>query len=314
MSSLIFDSDTQGLSVVKEEEINEATGKSEKKYKIRGVFSTIGEKNRNGRTYPRPLWERNVAEYQNEIKSGSINTLMEYEHPARTEVDPMKAVSKITKLWIEGPYVMGEAVLLDNPQANQLKSLVDNDVKISVSSRGVGSVRNGIVESFKLITYDVVPNPSDYNATMNGMCEAQRLCEGIVQGKSYEIDNFGNIVEKTEVTEEAKTEEVEETAEETVNENNSEETVNENNSEEIVVENSKIEEVINSLREEFKESISSLKESLKPEKSEVEITEEKTEITENTDVNKEEKITEEITLAQKQDAIRDLFENFLQKI
>ena len=129
MSSLIFDSDTQGLSVVKEEEINEATGKSEKKYKIRGVFSTIGEKNRNGRTYPRPLWERNVAEYQNEIKSGSINTLMEYEHPARTEVDPMKAVSKITKLWIEGQYVMGEAVLLDNPQANQLKSLVDNDVK-----------------------------------------------------------------------------------------------------------------------------------------------------------------------------------------
>lgn len=317
MSSLIFDADNQGLSVVKEEEINEATGKSEKKYKIKGIFSTIGEKNRNGRTYPRPIWEREVAAYQNEIKSGSINTLMEYEHPARTEVDPMKAVSKITKLWIEGPYVMGEAVLLDNPQANQLKSLVDNDVKISVSSRGVGSVKNGIVESFKLITYDIVPNPSDYNATMNGMCEAQRLCEGIVQGKSYEIDNFGNIVEKTEIAEETtevKTEEIEET----VNENNSEEiketeeTVNENN------ENSKIEEVINSLREEFKESFSSLKESLKPEKSEVsEITEEKTEsteITENADVNKEEKITEEITLAQKQDAIRDLFENFLQKI
>ena len=313
MSSLMFDSDTQGLSVEKEEVINEATGKSEKKYKIKGIFSTIGEKNRNGRTYPRELWINEVNSYQNEIRSGSINTLMEYEHPARTEVDPMKAVSKIEKLWIDGAYVMGEAVLLDNPQANQLKSLIDNGVKISVSSRGVGSVKNGIVESFKLITYDIVPNPSDYNATMNGMCEAQRLCEGIVQGKSYEIDNFGNIVEKAEVTEEAA--EVTEEVEETVVENNSEETVNENNSEETVVENSKIEEVINSLREEFKESFNSLKESLKPEKSEVEITEEKTEeITENTDVNKEEKITEEITLAQKQDAIRDLFENFLQKI
>ena len=313
MSSLMFDSDTQGLSVEKEEVINEATGKSEKKYKIKGIFSTIGEKNRNGRTYPRELWINEVNSYQNEIRSGSINTLMEYEHPARTEVDPMKAVSKIEKLWIDGAYVMGEAVLLDNPQANQLKSLIDNGVKISVSSRGVGSVKNGIVESFKLITYDIVPNPSDYNATMNGMCEAQRLCEGIVQGKSYEIDNFGNIVEKAEVTEEAA--EVTEEVEETVVENNSEETVNENNSEETIVENSKIEEVINSLREEFKESFNSLKESLKPEKSEVEITEEKTEeITENTDVNKEEKITEEITLAQKQDAIRDLFENFLQKI
>ena len=90
---------------------------------------------------------------------------------------------------------MGEAVLLDNPQANQLKSLIDNGVKISVSSRGIGSVKNGIVESFKLITYDVVPNPSDYNATMNGMCESMQLCEGVVQGKNYECDKYGNIIE-----------------------------------------------------------------------------------------------------------------------
>lgn len=194
MGSLMFDADAQ-LKVECEEGINEATGQSEKKYKIKGIFSTIAEKNRNGRVYPRNLWESNVADYQNEIKTGSINTLMEYEHPARTAVDPMKAVSKIEKLWIEGNHVMGEAVLLNNPQANQLKSLIDNGVKISVSSRGVGSVKNGIVESFKLITYDIVPNPSDYNATMNGMCESMQLCEGVVQGKNYEWDKYGNIVE-----------------------------------------------------------------------------------------------------------------------
>lgn len=190
----MFDADAQ-LKVECEEGINEATGQSEKKYKIKGIFSTIGEKNRNGRIYPRNLWESEVASYQNEIKTGSINTLMEYEHPARTAVDPMKAVSKIEKLWIEGNLVMGEAVLLNNPQANQLKSLIDNGVKISVSSRGVGSVKNGIVESFKLITYDIVPNPSDYNATMNGMCESMQLCEGVVQGKNYEWDQYGNIIE-----------------------------------------------------------------------------------------------------------------------
>lgn len=195
MGSLMFDADAQQLKIECEEGINEATGRSEKKYRIKGIFSTIAEKNRNGRVYPRNLWESEVANYQNEIKTGSINTLMEYEHPARTAVDPMKAVSKIEKLWIEGKYVMGEAVLLDNPQANQLKSLIDNGVKISVSSRGVGSVKNGIVESFKLITYDVVPNPSDYNATMNGMCESMQLCEGVVQGKNYECDKYGNIIE-----------------------------------------------------------------------------------------------------------------------
>ena len=108
----------------------------------------------------------------------------------------MKAVSKINKLWIEGKYVMGEAVLLNNPQANQLKSLIDNGVKISVSSRGVGNVgRDGIVENFKLITYDIVPNPSDFNATMNGVCESYRLNEGILEGKTFTTDNNGNIVE-----------------------------------------------------------------------------------------------------------------------
>lgn len=195
MSNLIFDVDAKDLSVDVSESINESTGKKEKTYKIRGIFSTIGEKNRNGRIYPRNLWENEIKSYQNEISSGSINTLMEYEHPARTEVDPMKAVAKITKLEIKDKYVMGEAVLLDNAQANQLKSLIDNGIKISVSSRGVGSVKDGIVDSFKLITYDIVSNPSDFNATMNGVCESYRLNEGILEGKTFYTDANGNIFE-----------------------------------------------------------------------------------------------------------------------
>ena len=195
MSNLIFEVDGQELNIDISENINESTGQKEKTYKIRGIFSTIGEKNRNGRVYPRNLWESEVRSYQNEIASGSINTLMEYEHPPRTEVDPMKAVAKITKLEIKGNYVMGEAVILNNERANQLKSLIDNDVKLSVSSRGVGTVKDGIVETFKLITYDIVPNPSDFNATMNGVCESYKLNEGILEGKTFTTDENGNIVE-----------------------------------------------------------------------------------------------------------------------
>lgn len=195
MSNLIFEIDGQELNIESTEVINESTGQKEKTYKIKGIFSTIGEKNRNGRVYPRNLWESEVKNYQNEISSGSINTLMEYEHPPRTEVDPMKAVAKITKLHIKGNYVMGEAVLLNNAQSNQLKSLIDNGVKISVSSRGVGTVKDGIVENFKLITYDIVPNPSDFNATMNGVCESYRLNEGILVGKEFSTDDNGNFIE-----------------------------------------------------------------------------------------------------------------------
>lgn len=194
---LMFDIDANPEFLV-EESLDEATGKSSKKYKIKGIFSTIGERNRNGRIYPRELWENEVSKYQSNFESGSINTLMEWEHPARTNVDPMEAVAKITSLNIKDKYVMGEAVLLDNPKANQLKSLIDNGVKISVSSRGVGSVKNGVVENFKLVTYDVVAAPSDYNATMNGLVESYQLNEGIIEELTFGIDDFGMIVPMSE--------------------------------------------------------------------------------------------------------------------
>lgn len=162
-----------------------------KKYKIKGIFSTIGEKNRNGRIYPKDIWEKNVSEYQNTIKSGSINRLCEWQHPERTNVDMMEAVAAIDKLWIEDNKVMGEATLLDNPKANQIKTLIDNGIKISVSSRGVGSVRNGIVEDFKLITYDLVDCPSDYNATMEGFSVTEST-------KNFEILEDGRIIETFE--------------------------------------------------------------------------------------------------------------------
>lgn len=192
---LVYDNDSSAKIVINEV-LNEETGKQERVYKIAGIFSTIGQKNRNGRVYPKPLWESQVAEYQKNITSGNINCLMEYEHPARTTVDPIKAVAKINKLMIEGDYVMGEATLLNNPIAEQLKSLIDNGIKISVSSRGVGNVKNGIVENFRLVTYDIVPYPSDYNATMNGMVEGHEMCEGVIHGFINEKSENERILEK----------------------------------------------------------------------------------------------------------------------
>ena len=151
-----------------EEFLNEA-GEKEKKYKIKGTFSTIAEKNRNGRIYPKHLWEAEITKYQQVIKEGSINRLMEWEHPNRNTVDPMEAVACIDSIKIEGNRVIGEATILNNAKGNQLKNLIDNGIKISVSSRGTGKVGNdGVVEKFELITWDAVAMPSDYNATMNG--------------------------------------------------------------------------------------------------------------------------------------------------
>lgn len=176
----LFFEETKDVSF--EQEMNEATGKSV--YKISGIFSTIGEKNKNGRVYPRHIWEREVKEYQEVLANGSSNTLMELNHPPRANVEMMEAVAKITKLYIDGKYVMGEAILLNNDKANQLKSLIDAGIKMSVSSRGVGKVSaTGMVENFKLSTYDIIPDQgqSDYNAQMMG------IVEGVLEGKEFEI-------------------------------------------------------------------------------------------------------------------------------
>ena len=192
--NLMFDIDSN-ISFEKVDELNESTGKTEKKYKIKGIFSTIGEKNRNGRIYPPEIWKSQVEEYQKEIEKGTNNCLMEFEHPARSKVNIMEAVARITKLSIDKNHVIGEAVLLDNPKANQLKSLIDNGVKLSVSSRGAGSVVDSIVRNFHLITYDIVSEPSDYNATMNGVCESYQLNEGVITDVNYELDKHGNLIE-----------------------------------------------------------------------------------------------------------------------
>lgn len=191
---LIYENDSN-LTYTVSEELNEASGTSEKKYRIKGVFSTIGEKNRNGRIYPRNIWESQVGAYQNNFQTGSLNLLCEYEHPARTNVDPMEAVARIEKLYIKDKFVMGEAVLLNNPKANQLKSLIEAGIKLSVSSRGVGSVSNGIVTDFRLVTYDIVSDPSDFNATMNGMVESFQLNEGVLTDKEFKVTESGNIEE-----------------------------------------------------------------------------------------------------------------------
>lgn len=196
---LVYDNDSSAEIYIKDT-LNEDTGKQERTYKIAGIFSTIGQRNRNGRTYPRNLWEAQVTDYQKNLEDGSINCLMEYEHPARSTVDPIKAVAKINKLYIEGDYVMGEATLLNNAVANQLKSLIDNGIRISVSSRGVGSVKNGIVENFKLVTYDVVPYPSDYNATMNGIVEGYQLTEGVIPDFIKDTDTDAVPVEEQQKT------------------------------------------------------------------------------------------------------------------
>ncbi len=180
-----------------DETVNESTGVKENNYYIHGIFSTPGQKNRNGLRYPKAIWEEEGRKYQTSIKENSINSLGEWEHPSRTNVDPLQAVMKMTEITMKDGLVYGRAKILNNnsDKTNQLKSLIDEGMKIGVSSRGVGSVKNGIVESFKLITWDAVASPSDYNSNLDGINESIAQDIGNL---TFGFDEHGNIVQMNE--------------------------------------------------------------------------------------------------------------------
>ena len=190
----------QELSSYTSQEMNESTGKTEKSYYIQGIFSTPGKKNRNGRIYYEELWKREVEKYQKEINEKTVNSLGEWEHPARSFVDPMNAVIRIVELKLENGYVWGKAKILNNgsEKTNQLKALIDEGLKIGISSRGVGTVgTDGVVKEFKLISYDAVSNPSDYNASLNGITEGVVIKDGVVINSEYALNESGEIIQKS---------------------------------------------------------------------------------------------------------------------
>jgi hypothetical protein len=191
--------DTMLLDGSIEENLNESTGVTERNYYISGIFSTPEKKNRNGRVYSRSIWEREVQKYQDEIKGKTVNTLGEWQHPPRSTVDPIKAVLRIVELKMDAVgNVVGKAKILNNntEATNSLKGLIKEGIKIGVSSRGVGKVSaTGVVEDFKLITYDAVDMPSDYNALLNGVVEGYTFENGVMLDKEYQIDENGCIGE-----------------------------------------------------------------------------------------------------------------------
>ena len=79
----------------------------------------------------------------------------------------------------EGNNFVGKAKLLDTPSGKIAKSLLDEGVKLGVSSRGMGSIRkeencNVVMDDFMLATAaDIVADPSAPDAFVDGIMEGK---------------------------------------------------------------------------------------------------------------------------------------------
>ena len=157
--------------------VEERNGK--KNLYIEGVFLQGDIKNRNGRMYPCDTLAKEVARY-NEAFVQKGRALGELGHPDGPTVNLDRVSHKIVSLTREGSNFIGRAKVLNTPMGNIAKSLLDEGVRLGVSSRGVGSVRmnnegvNVVGEDFMLATAaDIVADPSAPDAFVDGIMEGK---------------------------------------------------------------------------------------------------------------------------------------------
>ena len=162
--------------------VEEKNGK--KNLYIEGVFLQSETKNRNGRIYPFDILNREVERYNEEYVSAG-RALGELGHPDGPSVNLDRVSHKIVSLRSEGTNFIGKARILDTPMGKIAKSLLDEGVKLGVSSRGMGSLeeKNGVKyvrDDFMLATAaDIVADPSAPDA----------FVQGIMEGKEWVWDN-----------------------------------------------------------------------------------------------------------------------------
>ena len=178
--------------------ITEGKGRGKKLY-IEGVFLQGGIKNRNGRMYPVDILEKECNRYNKTFISQG-RALGELGHPEGPTVNLDRVSHKITSLVREGNNFRGKAQLLSTPMGKIASSLLDEGVKLGVSSRGIGSLKESstgvklVGEDFQLATAaDIVADPSAPDAFVNGIMEGR---EWVWEGGSLREE----LAEKTQKT------------------------------------------------------------------------------------------------------------------
>ena len=138
---------------------------------VEGILATAEVKNGNGRYYPKDLWEREIDKYMSCVKENRATG--ELDHPDSSIIS-LKNVSHIIRdIQWNGDKVIGKIEILPTVSGNILKALIDNNVMVGVSSRGMGSLKplgEGTMEvqdDFELLCWDFVSTPSNPGSYMN---------------------------------------------------------------------------------------------------------------------------------------------------
>ena len=171
--------------------INESLAKNEGRLIVNGVLQRAEAKNQNGRIYPKETLMREATKYtEGFIKEK--RALGELDHPDSSVVNLNNVSHNILDMKFVGDDLVGTVEVLGTPAGNILKELFKSGIRLGISSRGMGSVKEIMGEGgdtlevqpdFELIAFDFVSNPSTQGAFLSPVNE----------GKQQRVDKYAGV-------------------------------------------------------------------------------------------------------------------------
>lgn len=129
---------------------------------MKGICIQGGVKNANQRVYPVNEIQRAVSTLNDQV-TGGYSVLGEVDHPEGLNINLDRVSHMVNEMWMDGPNGYGKLKILPTPMGQLVKTMLESGVKLGVSSRGSGNVKedgSGEVSDFEIITVDIVAQPS----------------------------------------------------------------------------------------------------------------------------------------------------------
>ena len=174
------------------EMINESMEKNNGRLMVKGVLQRADAKNQNGRVYPRNILMREAKKYA-DVNIKERRALGELDHPDSSIVNLNNVSHNVTEMHWDGNDLVGTVEVLSTPSGNILKELFKCGIKLGISSRGLGSVKQlgegevQVQDDFELIAFDFVSNPSTHGAFLKPMNES--VNPGLITPSKYATVN-----------------------------------------------------------------------------------------------------------------------------
>jgi|TARA_R110000803_G_scaffold42850_9_gene91797 hypothetical protein len=162
------------------QQINESLTENNGKLIVSGVLQRADAKNQNERVYPKDLLMREAKKYAGTFIK-ERRALGELDHPDSSVVNLNNVSHNILDMNWAGNDLVGRVEVLGTPSGNILKELFKSGIRLGISSRGMGSVKEVMREGsqtlevqpdFELVAFDFVSNPSTHGAFLSPVNES----------------------------------------------------------------------------------------------------------------------------------------------